>query len=106
MDKSQYIYTIDEVYFAGCRQKKFTLRAVTNKYDDEKDEDHPDNWRENDTWEINPVTYACIAEYYKNVPGLDRVVCYQPEDDCDSDEAGDEWEWVGEGKAGLLQGKK
>jgi hypothetical protein len=52
------------------------------------------------------MTYACIAEYYKNVPGLDRVVCYQPEDDCDSDEVGDEWEWVGEGKAGLLQGKK
>jgi hypothetical protein len=52
------------------------------------------------------MTYACIAEYYKNVPGLDGVVCYQPEDDCDSDEAGDEWEWVGEGKAGLLQRKK
>jgi hypothetical protein len=31
-------------------------------------------------------------------------VCYQPEDDCDIDEVGDEWEWVGEGKAGLLQG--
>ena len=31
----------------------------------------------------------------------------QPEDDCDSDELGDEWEWVGKGKAGLLlQGKK
>ncbi len=78
---------------------------VTNKYDDEKDEDHPDNREEYDTWEINKMTYACIAEYYKNVQGKDRVVCYQPEDDCGSDVPGDEWEWVGDGKAGLLQGK-
>jgi hypothetical protein len=52
------------------------------------------------------MTYACIAEYCKNVPGYGGVVCYQPEDDCDGDEVGGEWEWVGEGKAGLLQGKK
>ena len=31
----------------------------------------------------------------------DGVMCYKPDDDCDSDEPGDEWEWVGEGKAGL-----
>mgnify|MGYP006166535661 FL=1 len=106
MEKGWNIYTIDEVNLTGCRQKKFVLRAVTNKYDDKKGENHHDNLDEFDTWEINPMTYACIAEYYKNVPGLDGVVCYQPEDDCDSDEAGDEWEWVGEGKTGLLQGKK
>ena len=106
MEKGWNIYTIDEVNLTGCRQKKFVLRAVTNKYDDKKGEYHLDNSDEYDTWEINPMTYACIAEYYKNVPGDDGVVCYQPEDDCDSDEAGDEWEWVGEGKAGLLQGKK
>jgi hypothetical protein len=106
MEKSWTIYTIDEVNFGGCRHKKLTLRAVTKKYDDEKDEDHPDNSEEYDTWEINPMTYVCIAEYYKNVPGLDGVVCYQPKDDCDSDKAGDEWEWVGEGKVGLFQGKK
>ena len=105
MEKGWNIYTIDEVKFGGCRHKKFTLRAVTNKYDDEKDEDHPDNREEYDTWEINEMMYACIAEYYKNVPGKDGVVCYQPEDDCDSDVPGDEWEWVGDGKAGLLQGK-
>ena len=46
MEKSWIIYTIDEVNFGGCRYKKFTLRAVTNKYDDEKDEDHPDNREE------------------------------------------------------------
>ena len=102
MEKSWNINTIDEVKFCGCRHKKFTLRAVTNKYDDEKDEDHPNNREEYDTWEINEMTYACIAEDYKNDPGCDGVVCYQREDDCDSDEAGDEWEWVGEGKAGLM----
>ena len=63
MEKSWDIYTIDVVIFVGCRQKKFTLRAVTNKYDDEKDEDHPNNREEYNTWEINEMTYVCIAEY-------------------------------------------
>ena len=56
-----------------------------------------------DVWEINEMTYACIAEYYKNQSGINRdgVMCYKPGDDCDSDEPGDEWEWVGEGKAGM-----
>jgi hypothetical protein len=93
MEKGWNIYTINEVKFGGCRHKKFTLQAVTNKYNDEKDEDHPENREEYDTWEINEMKYACSAEYYKNYPGCDGVVCYyQPEDDCDSDEPGDEWE--------------
>ncbi len=70
MEKGWNIYTIDEVNLTGCRQKKFVLRAVTNKYDDKKGENHHDNLDEFDTWEINPMAYACIAEYYKNVPGL------------------------------------
>ncbi len=106
MEKSWNIYTINEVKYGGFRRKKFRLRAMTNKYYDEKDEDHPNNREEYDTWEINELTYACIVEYYKNDPGCDGVVCYQSDDDCDSDEAGGEWEWVGEGKAGLLWGKK
>jgi hypothetical protein len=44
----------------------------------------------------------CALRSTKKMIPCDRVVCYQPEDDCGSDEAGDEWEWVGEGKAGLL----
>ncbi len=47
MEKSWNIYTIDEVNFGGCCHKKFTLRVVTNKYDDEKDENHPDNRERN-----------------------------------------------------------
>jgi len=85
---------------------RFLLRAVTNSYDHDKDENHPDNRDEYENWEINSMTYACIAEYYKNDPECDGVVCYQPDDDCGSDEPGDEWEWVGKGKEGLLQGKK
>ncbi len=46
MEKGWNIYTINEVKFGGCRHKKFTLRAMTNKYDDEKDEDHLDNREE------------------------------------------------------------
>ena len=107
MEQGWNIYTIDEVNFTGCRHKKFLLRAVTNKYDHDKDENHPDNRIEYKNWEINSMTYVCIVEYYKNDPGYNGVVCYQPEDDCDSDEPGNEWEWVGKGKAELLlQGKK
>ena len=58
MEKSWNIYTIDEVNFGGCCHKKFTLRVVTNKYDDEKDENHPDNREKYENWEINPMTYA------------------------------------------------
>ncbi len=39
MEKGWNIYMIN----GGCRHKKIVLRAVTNKYDDEKDENHPDN---------------------------------------------------------------
>ncbi len=42
MEKSWDIYRINKFNFGGSHQKKFTLRAVTNKYDDEKDEGHPD----------------------------------------------------------------
>jgi len=31
MEKGWNIYTIYEIKFGGCRQKKFTLRAVTKK---------------------------------------------------------------------------
>ncbi len=63
MEMSWNVFTIDEVKIGGCRHKKFTLRVVTNKYDDEKDEDHPNNREEYNTWKINEMTYVCIAEY-------------------------------------------
>ena len=43
MEKGWNIYTINEVNLTGCRQRKFVLRAVTNKYDDKKGETHLDN---------------------------------------------------------------
>ena len=55
MEKGWNIYTIDKVNLTDCRQKKFTLRAVTNKYDDGKGEHHHDNEEEYDTWGINPI---------------------------------------------------
>ena len=62
MEQGWNIYTIDEVNFTGCRHKKFLLRAVTNKYDHDKDENHPDIRMEYENWEINSMTYVCIAE--------------------------------------------
>jgi len=70
MEKGWNIYTVDQVLFDGCRNKKFMLRVVTIKYDNDKDESHPDNCKEYDVWEINEMTYARIAEYYKNQSGL------------------------------------
>ena len=94
---------VGTVLFDGCCNKEFTLREVTIKYDNDKDESHPDNLEEYHVWEINEMTYARIVEYYKNQSGIngDGVMCYKPNDNCDSDEPGDEWEWVGEGNAGL-----
>ncbi len=58
-------------------------------------------------WVLNNEMFACIVEYYKNDPGRDGVKCYWPEDDCDSEDPWDKWEWVGTRKEELLQqGKK
>jgi hypothetical protein len=98
---------INRVEMTGCCQKHFELRGVTMKYDDTKPKNHPDNRDKHEYWVLNNETLACIAEYFKNDPGRDGVQFYWPEDDCDSEDPGDEWEWVGTGKEGLLrQGKK
>ena len=38
MEKGWNIYTVDQILFDDCCNKKFTLRAVTIKYDNDKDE--------------------------------------------------------------------
>ena len=103
MEKGWNIYMVDQAIFDGCRNKKFTLRAMTIEYDNDNNESHLDNLEEYNIWKINEMTYVCIAEYYKNQSGIngDGVMCYKPDDDCNSDEPGDEWEGVGEGKVGL-----
>jgi hypothetical protein len=45
-------------------------------------------------------TYLCIAEYYKDNPNEGGVRIFMPDDDCDSEDPGDEWEYEGTGKAG------
>ncbi len=44
-------------------------------------------------------TYLCIAEYYKDHPNEGGVRIFMPDDDCDSEDPGDEWEYAGTGKA-------
>ncbi len=46
-------------------------------------------------------TYLCIAEYYKDHPNEGGVRIFMPDDDCDSEDPGNEWEYVGTGKAGV-----
>ncbi len=47
----------------------------------------------------NDGKYA-IAEYYKDHPNEGGVRIFMPDDDCDSEDPGNEWEYVGTGKAG------
>jgi hypothetical protein len=44
-------------------------------------------------------TYLCIAEYYKDNPNEGSVRILMPDDDCESEDPGNEWEYVGMGKA-------
>ncbi len=50
---------------------------------------------------LSAETYLCIAEYYKDNLNEGGVRIFMPDDDCDSEDPGDEWEYVGTGKAGV-----
>ena len=93
MENDWKIYRINRVEMTGCHQKHFELWGLTMMYNDTKPEYHPNNRDKFEYWVLNNETLACIAEYYKNDPGRDGVKCYWPEDDCDSEDPGDEWEW-------------
>ena len=45
--------------------------------------------------------YFFIAEYYKDNLNEGGVRIFMTDDDCDSEDPGNEWEYVGTGKAGV-----
>ena len=47
------------------------------------------------------IMHSVRAEYYKDNPNEGGVRIFMPDDDCDSEYPGNEWEYVGTGKAGV-----
>ncbi len=75
-------------------------RAVTKSYNDNLDERDDENNGKCAYYVFSVETYLCIAEYYKDHPNEGSVKIFMPDDDCDSEDPSNEWEYVGTGKAG------
>ena len=63
-------------------------------------EDHEENNGKYAFYAFSAVTYLCIAEYYKDNPNEGGVRIFMLDDDCDSEDDGDKWDYVGKGKEG------
>jgi hypothetical protein len=73
---------------------------VPKSYNDDLGKDHEENDGKYAYYAFSAETYVCIAEYYKDNQNERSVRIFMPDDDCDSEDPGDEWEYVGTGKAG------
>ncbi len=100
MEGDWMIFTIDTIELTGCRHKTYQFQAVTKSYSDDLGEDHDENDGKYAYYAFSVETYLCIAEYYKDNPNEGGVRIFMPNDDCDSEDPGNEWEYVGTGKAG------
>jgi hypothetical protein len=74
--------------------------VVTKSYNDNLDERDDESDGKYAYYAFSAETYLCIAEYYKDNPNEGCVRIFMTDDDCDSEDPGDEWEYVGTGKAG------
>ncbi len=73
---------------------------MTKSYNDDLDKRDDENQGKYAYYAFSAETYLCIAEYYKDNPNEGGVRIFMPDDDCDSEDPGNEWEYVGTGKAG------
>jgi hypothetical protein len=73
---------------------------VTKSYNDDLGKDHDEKDGKYAYYAFSAETYLCIAEYYKDNPNESGVGIFMTDDDCDSDNPGNEWEYVETGKAG------
>ena len=94
------IFTIDTIELDGCRNKRYQSQAVTISYNDDLDKRNDQNQGKYTYYAFSAETYLWIAEYYKDNPNEGSVRIFMPDDDCDSEDPGDEWKYVGTGKAG------
>jgi len=96
--KGDYISTYLEL--TGYRHKTYQFQAVTKSYNDNLGVDHEENDGKYAYYAFSAETYICIAENYKDNPNEGGVRIFMTDDDCDSEDPGNEWEYVGTGKAG------
>ncbi len=94
------IFTIDMIELGGCCNKKYQFQAVTKSYNDDLDERDDENNGKYAYYAFSKETYLCIAEYYKDHQNEGGVRIFMQDDDCDSEDPGNEREYVGTGKAG------
>jgi hypothetical protein len=100
MEGDWMIFTIDTTELDGCRNRKYQFRVATTSYNDNLDERDDENDGKYAYYAFSAGTYLCIAEYYKDHPNEGGVRIFMPDDDCDSEDPGNEWEYMGTGKAG------
>jgi hypothetical protein len=100
MEGDWRVFTIDMIDLHGCRDKVYRFHAVTKSYNEDLDDRDDENCDKFEFYAFSAKTYLCIAEYYKDHPNEDGVRIFTTDDDCDSDEGGDQWEYVGKGKEG------
>ncbi len=100
MEGDWMIFTIDTIELDGCCNKKYQFRAMTKSYNDDLDKRDDEDDGKYAYYAFSAETYLCIAEYYKDHPNEGGVRFFMPDDDCDSEDTGNEWEYVGTGKAG------
>jgi hypothetical protein len=74
---------------------------VTKSYNDNLGKDHEKNNGKYAYYAFSAEIYQCIAEYYKDNSNEGDVRIFMPDDDCDSEDPGNEWEYVGTGQAGV-----
>jgi hypothetical protein len=74
--------------------------VVTKNYNDDLDKRDDENDGRCAYYAFSVETYLCIAECYKDNPNEGGVRIFMQYDDCDSEDPGNEWEYVGTGKAG------
>ncbi len=73
---------------------------MTKNYNDNLDKRDDENQEKYACYAFSVETYLCIAEYYKDNPNEGGVRIFMPDDDCHSEDPGNEWKYVGTGKAG------
>ncbi len=100
MEGDWMIFIIDTIELDGCCNKKYQFQAVTKSYNDDLDKRNDENDRKYAYYAFSAEIYLSIAEYYKDNPNEGGVRIFMLDDDCDSEDPGNKWEYVGTGKAG------
>jgi hypothetical protein len=84
------IFTIDTIELDRCCNEKYQFGAVMKSYNDDLDKRDDENQGKYAYYAFSAETYLCIAEYYKDNPNEGSVRIFMLDDDCDSEDQGNE----------------